>query len=236
MVDADQVRLSAAKTIFWKWALGIGVSAVCAGAVVAVERSRMVPPLMVASSPLVADVSPPLEATGTATVGGTPLTTASLDLPITETPPPVTMLPPDKPPAPPKSAISKVFRVREPATTGVAHFNSCLPSCETRDPQIVGLEQANLAPPMPAAPIPASPAVAPIPPDVPIPPALVGEPAAPAMPPLEAAEPIPEPPQKDVLDMAVDGGKHVIRRVEGASNAVVHGTKRALDAAVGLVW
>lgn len=235
MVDADQVRPSAAKTIFWKWALGIGVSAACAGAVVAVERSRMVPPVVAVSSPLVADVSPPLEATGTATAGGTPLTTASLDLPITETPP-ATMLPPEKPPAPPKSAISKVFRVREPATTGVAHFSSCLPSCETRDPQIVGLEQTNLAPPMPAMPNPSSPAVAPVPPDVPIPPALVGEPVAPAVSPLETAEPIPEPPQKDVLDMAVDGGKHVIRRVEGASNAVVHGTKRALDAAVDLVW
>lgn len=236
MVDADQARLSAAKTVFWKWALGIGVSAACAGAVVAVERGRVAPSQVIVSSPVVADVSPPLEATGTATVGGTPLTTASLDLPIIETPPPATMLPPEKPPAPPKSAISKVFRVREPATTGVAHFNSCLPSCETRDPQIVGLEQTNLAPPMPAAPIPSSQAVAPVPPDVPIPPALVGEPVVPVTPPLDAAEPVPAPPQKDVLDMAVDGSKHVIRRVEGASNAVVHGTKRALDAAVGLVW
>lgn len=220
MVDADQARFSGAKMTFWKWALGIGIGAACAGAVVAFGHGRLAPPTAAVSSESVADVSAPIEATGTATVGGTPLVTASLDMPIIETPPPATMLPPDKPPAPPKSAISKVFRVREPATAGVAHFDSCLPTCETRDPQLVGLDQTPAAPPAPA---PVAPNVEPLPPDVPIPPALVGE-------------PVPPPPQKGVVDIAVDGGKHVIRRVEGASRSVVRGTKRAIDAAVGLVW
>lgn len=219
MVDADRARFSGAKMTFWKWALGIGVGAACAGAVVAVGYGRVAHPTTAVSSENVADVSPPIEATGVATIGGTPLTTASLDMPIIETPPPATMLPPDKPPAPPKSAISKVFRVREPATAGVAHFDSCMPSCETRDPQLVGIDQTPTAPPEAVAVAPATP----IPPDVPIPPALVGE-------------PVPPPPQKGAIDIAVDGGKHVIRRVEGASRAVVHGTKRAIDAAVGLVW
>lgn len=217
MVDADQARFSTTKMIFWKWVLGIGVGAVCAGAVVTVGYGRLAPPAVAVSPESVADVSAPIEATGTATVGGTPLTTASLDMPIIESAPPATMLPPDKPPAPPKSAISKVFRVREPATAGVAHFDSCLPSCETRDPRLVGLTQS------PTAPAPVPPSAEPIPPDVPIPPALVGEPA-------------PPPPQKGAVDVAIDGGKHVIHRVEGASRAVVRGTKRAFDAAVDLVW
>jgi hypothetical protein len=236
MVDADQARHSAAKMVFWKWALGIGIGAACAGGVVVAGRNQVLPPPAVVASSPVAEVSPPIEATGTATVGGTPLTTASLSLPIIETPPPATMLPPEKPPAPPKSAISKVFRVREPVAAGVAHFDSCLPSCETRDPQVVGLEQPAPVPPAPVAAIPADPSVTPLPPDVPIPPALVGEAAAPATPLEAAGESVPAPPQKDVVDMALDGGKHVIRRVEGASSAVVHGTKRAFDAAVGLVW
>ena len=211
MVDAAQVRHSTAKMIFWKWAFGIGVGAACAGAVVGIGQSRAVPPL--APSPSVAELSQPLEATGTASIGGTPLTTASVNLQTAiETPPPTAMmLPLEKP----KSAISKIFRVRETTPTGVAHFNTCLPSCETRDPQVVGQEQAGLAP-------------APVPPVGPVPPGLI--------PSVAAEEPVPMPPEKGVVDLAVDGGKHIINRVEGASNAVVHGTKRAFDAAVNLVW
>lgn len=220
MIDAGQARQSAAKMILWKWAFGIGVGAACAGAVVAIERGPAVPPFAVASP--VAEVSPPLEATGTASIGGTPLTTASVNLQTAiETPPPTaTMLPLEKP----KSAISKIFRVRETTPTGVAHFNSCLPSCETRDPQVVGQEQAGLAP----TPVPSVGPVMP-PADIgPVPPGLI--------PSVAAEEPLPMPPEKDVVDLAVDGGRHVIRRVEGASNAVVDGTKRAFDAAVDLVW
>ncbi|MBS1167927.1 MAG: hypothetical protein H6R00_3952 [Proteobacteria bacterium] len=231
MVDAAQVRHSTAKMIFWKWAFGIGVGAACAGAVVGIGQSRAVPPL--APSPSVAELSQPLEATGTASIGGTPLTTASVNLQTAiETPPPTAMmLPLEKP----KSAISKIFRVRETTPTGVAHFNTCLPSCETRDPQVVGQEQAGLAP----APVPPVAAVmppadigpvppAPIPPVGPVPPGLI--------PSVAAEEPVPMPPEKGVVDLAVDGGEHIINRVEGASNAVVHGTKRAFDAAVNLVW
>ena len=226
MVDAAQLRLSAAKMVFWKWALGIGVGAACAGGIVAAGVHQVVPPPAVVAASPATDVSPPIEATGTASVGGTPLTTASLDIPVIETPPPVMMLPPDKPPAPPRSAVSKIFRVREPATAGVAQVGNCLPSCETHDPQVVGLEPAPPAPTV-APPVPA--------PEAPIPPADIPFVAA-VPPPKPAVEPAPTPPRKDVVDLAVDGGKQVIRGVEGASRAVVHGTKRAIDTAVDLVW
>lgn len=234
MIDAAQVRHSTAKMIFWKWAFGIGVGAACAGAVVGIGQSRAVPPL--APSPSVAELSQPIEATGTASIGGTPLTTASVNLTTAiETPPAAMMLPPEKPIEKPKSAVSKIFRVRETTPTGVAHFDSCLPSCETRDPQVVDQEQAGLAP----APVPSVATVmppadigpvppAPIPPVGPVPPGLI--------PSVAAEEPVPMPPEKDVVDLAVDGGKHIINRVEGASNAVVDGTRRALGAAVDLVW
>ena len=229
MVDAGQVRLSASKIVFWKWAFGIGVGAACAGAVVVVERGPAVPPFVVVSPAPVAQVSPPIEATGMASIGGTPLTTASVDVTTAmETPPPATMLPLEKP----KSAISKIFRVRETTPTGVTHFETCLPSCETRDPQVVGQEQAGLAP----APVPPVAVMPPVPVG-PVPPALIPPAAAVMPPPLDAAEePLPLPPQKGVVDLAVDGSRHILHQVEGASNAVVDGTRRALGAAVDLVW
>ncbi|WP_370677748.1 hypothetical protein [Pleomorphomonas sp. PLEO] len=233
MVDAAQMRYSASKMIFWKWAFGIGVGAACAGAVVVIERGPSVPPPVVVSPPPIAELSPPIEATGTVSIGGTPLTTASVDVATgIETPSPAaTLLPPEKP----KSAVSKIFRVRETTPTGVAHFDTCLPSCETRDPQVVGQEQADLAP----EPAPSAADMPPVPVG-PVPPALIPPVAAvmppPAPPVLEPFDVAPLPPPKDVVGAAIDGGKHLINRVERTSDAVVAGTKRALDVAVDLVW
>jgi hypothetical protein len=230
MVDQDQLPHPHSQRI-WKWVFGIGVGAVSAGAVVFAGVGRMAPPASV-TGPDVASLSRPLEATGTASIGGTPLTTASVAMTtaVETPPPPATMLPPEKP----KSAVSKIFRVRETTPAKVAHFDSCLPSCETRDPQVVGVEQAGLAP-APVPPVAAITPLAPIPSAGPIPPALI--PSAGPVPPLAAAdEPVPMPPGKGMVDLAVDGGKHILNRVEGASTAVVDGTKRAFGAAVDLVW
>lgn len=60
-------------------------------------------------------------------------------------------------------------------------------------------------------------------------------PMAPLPEPYDLAPP-PPPPPRDVVDLALDGGKHLLHRAEGASDAVVHGTKRALDVAMDLVW
>jgi len=230
MVEQGQSRHPNSQRI-WKWAFGIGVGAVSAGAVVFAGVGRMAPPASV-TTPDVANLSRPLEATGTASIGGTPLTTASVNLQTAIAPPPPTaiMLPLEKP----KSAVSKIFRVRETTPTGVAHFDSCLPSCETRDPQVVGMEQTGLAPP-PVPPMAAIMPPPPIPSAGPIPPAPI--PSVDPVPPLaDADEPIPTPPEKGMVDLAVDGGKHILHRVEGASGAVVDGTKRAFGAAVDLVW
>lgn len=191
MFHTGQLPLSTSRAIFWKWALVIGLGAACAGGAIIVDASLAVPP-PIATAPEVAAITPPVEATGTASVGGTSLTTASLELPAAvETPPPATALPPEKP----GKTVAK-------PPSAKAAFETCLPACETRDPQVVGMEQ-------------------PVPP----PPALESFDVAP-----------PPPPRKDVVDLALDGGKHLLHRVEGASHAVVHGTRRALDAAVDLVW
>jgi len=191
MFHKGQLRFSTSRAIFWKWALVIGLGVACAGGAFIVDAGLAVPPPM-ATAPEAAAIAPPLEATGTASVGGTSLTTASLDLPVAvETPPPATTLPPEKP----RNAVAKAQ-----APSAKAAFETCLPACETRDPQVVGMEQ-------PA-------------------------PVAPTLEPFDVAP----PPRKNVVDLALDGGKHLLRRVEGASHAVVHDTRRALDAAVDLVW
>lgn len=224
MVSSGRLGRSASTVIFWQWALGIGVGAACAGAVFVVGSQHATPRFAV-MTPRIAEGTPPVEASGVASVGGTPLTTASLDLPIAADEAPV-MLPPDKPVLKPKSAISKVFRVRETAPVGVAHFDSCLPSCETRDPLVAGVEEAVPPPVIVAAPV-ASPVVSPLP-EGPVPP----------LPLLEAAggEPIPEAPRRGPVGFALDKGKLLVDRVETASGAVVKGTRRAVDVAVDLVW
>lgn len=227
MVSSGRLGRSASTVIFWQWALGIGVGAACAGAVFVVGSQHATPRFAV-MTPRIAEVTPPVEASGVASVGGTPLTTASLDLPIVANEAPV-MLPPDKPVLKPKSAISKVFRVRETAPVGVAHFDSCLPSCETRDPLVASVGEVAPAPVAvaPAPVIVAAPVVSPVP-EGPVPP----------LPLLEAAggEPIPAPPPHGPVGFALDKGKLLVDRVGTVSGAVVKGTKRAVDTAVDLVW
>ncbi|MCM5557318.1 hypothetical protein [Pleomorphomonas sp. JP5] len=219
MVSNGRLGRSASTVIFWQWALGIGVGAACAGAVLVVGGQQAASRLA-ASTPPVATQPQPIEASGVASLGGTPLATAALDVPISADPP-VVPLPLDKPILKPKSAVSTVFRARETTPSGVAHFDSCLPSCETRDPLVAGV-----APPAPA-PEPAPPVASSIP-SGPLPP----------LPLLEATggEPIPAPPPRGPLGVAVEGGKALVKGVETASGVVVRGTRRAVDTAVDLVW
>lgn len=247
MVSSGRSGRFASTVVFWQWALGIGVGAACAGAVFVVG-SQHTATRIATTEP---SVAAPIEASGVASIGGTPLTTASLELPIIPSAEPPVMLPPDKPVLKPKSAISKVFRVRE-TPADVAHFNSCLPSCETRDPLVAGVDAAAPAPAaplgtlpvasmpvdptpaMPEAPLPeASMPVAPAPvasalPDGPVPPLPLLDPVG--------GEPIPMPPQRGPVDLAVDSGKALVKGVEATSGAVVKGTRRAVDAAVDLLW
>lgn len=207
--------LFTSRGLLLKWTLGIGLGVTCASAAVLIDANRLTKPPEAPATVAASTASP--DATGTASIGLTPLTMASAEVTtVAETPAPTaTMLPPEKP----KSAVSKVFRVRETPATDVAHYDSCLPSCETRDPQIAGMPQP--------APMPA-PAVAQLPvPDeqAPLPPALIPDPYG-----------VAPPPRKGVIDTAVDGSAHLIRKVERASGAVVVGTRRAIDKAVDLVW
>ncbi len=216
MVQQGQLSRFTSRGLLLKWALGIGLGVTCASAAVLIDANRLARPPETAA--LVAADGGSLEASGTASIGLTPLTMASAEVTsVTETPaPPATMLPPEKP----KSAVSKVFRVRETATTDVAHFDSCLPSCETRDPQIAGLPPQPIPAPAPVvAEVPAAEA------EGPVPPALIPDPYG-----------LAPPPRKGVIDTAVDGSAHFVRKVERASGAVVDGTRRAIDKAVGLVW
>ena len=253
MVSSGRSGRFASAVVFWQWALGIGVGAACAGAVFVVG-SHYAGFRLGATMPHATEATAPIEATGVASVGGTPVTTASLDLPVIPTTAPLVMLPPDKPILKPKSAISTVFRVREPATAGVTHFDSCLPSCETRDPLVAGVDAAAPASlgtlpvaSMPGAPAPAMPD-APLP-EAPLPEASVSvvpapmasappdepEPPLPLLDPV-GAEPIPMAPQRGPVDLAVDSGKALVKGVEATSGAVVKGTRRAVDAAVDLLW
>ncbi len=185
-------RSPTSRTIFWKVALGIGVGTTCAAAAMIIDANRVGPSTNDAS---LAEIARPLEATGTASAGGTTLTTASLILPtVVETPPPAISLPPEKPKLAPAKA-------RETASAKTSGFQSCLPSCESRDPQIAGLQSP--------------------------------EPSQPALEPFDVT---PPPPHRDVVSRALDGGKQLLHRVEGTSNAVLDGTKRALSVAVDLVW
>lgn len=213
MVSSGRSGRFASTVIFWQWALGIGVGAACAGAVFVVG-SQQAAPRLAATTPPSAEVAQPVEASGVASVGGTPLTTASLDLPITADQP-IAPLPPDKPVLKPKSAVSTIFRVRETTPAGVAHFDSCLPACETRDPLAAGV-----APPPLPAPLPVASSM----------------PTGPL--PLEAAggEPVPAPPPRGPLGVALDKGKVLVDRAKVFSGAVVKGTRRAVDTAVDLVW
>ena len=252
MVSSGRSGRFASTVVFWQWALGIGVGAACAGAVFVVGSQHVATRVAVTAP----SVAAPIEATGVASVGGTPLTTASLDMPIIPSAEPPVMLPPDKPVLKPKSAISKVFRVRE-TPADVAHFDSCLPSCETRDPLVAGVDGAASAPAaplgtlpvasMPVASMPGAPA--PAMPEAPLPEASVPvapAPVAPALPdgpvpPLPlldpvGGEPIPMAPQRGPVDLAVDSGKALVKGVEATSGAVVKGTRRAVDAAVDLLW
>lgn len=262
MVDSGRLRSSASTVIFWQWALGIGVGAACAGAVFVIGSQHVAPRLAVMTSPL-AELSQPVEATGTATVGGTPLTTATLEVSLAlDTPPPAVMLPPEKPAKAPKPAVAKAgapaartFRAREAATATVAHFESCLPSCETRDPLVTGSVATGpmvLVPapaPMEPSPVvtvtqepsylpaPMADASVPVTPDPGMPMAS-GIPAGPVppLPLLEAAEePIPAPPQGP-FDYAIVGSRTLFDKVGHVSGAVVTGTRRAVDTAVDLVW
>lgn len=249
MIDSGPVRSSASTVIFWQWALGIGIGAACAGAVFVVGSQHAAPRLAV-MTPRLAELSRPVEATGTATVGGTPLTTATLEVPLSlDTPPPAVMLPPEKP-APKvaaKPAVAKAgapavrtFRARE---AEVAHFDSCLPSCETRDPLVAG--QTAAAPMVVVmdqpvfVPAPEVGAAAPLDPGVPPGPTIVSDiPAGPVppLPLLEAVEePIPTAPRGPV-GFAIEGGRSLFDKVEHVSGAVVTGTRRAVDTAVDLVW
>jgi len=220
MVHQGQLRLSTSRMIFWKWALGISVGATSAVLVITGGTA----PTLVATP----DLSQRLEATGTASAGGTTLTTASLDLPTAiETPPaPAVVLPLVKPPIKPQSAVDKPAKARAPT---LAHFETCLPSCETRDPQVaIAGSAASMSPQMvilqPAAPMPQA----------------TQEPSVSFLPPalLESLqEPVPmPPPRQSPVDLAVDTGQALIDQAAGASNAVIGGTKRAFDAAVDLVW
>lgn len=229
MVQQGQSTLFTSRGLLLKWTLGIGLTVTCASAAILIDANGLVKPPE-ATAPAT-QTAASLEATGTASIGLTPLTMASADATtVVETPaPPATMLPPEKP----KSAVSKVFRVRDTTpptpTPGVAHFDSCLPSCETRDPQIAGLPQPAPQPPVPVAQVPvAQVPVAQLPTpdaDAPLPPALIPDPYG-----------VAPPPRKGVIDTAVDGSAHLVRKVERASDAVVDGTRRAIDKAVGLVW
>lgn len=247
MVSSGRLGRSASTVVFWQWALGIGVGAACAGAVF-VFGSHYAGSRLAEMTPHLTEAAAPIEATGVASVGGTPVTTASLDLPVIPTTAPLVMLPPDKPILKPKSAISTVFRVREPATAGVAHFDSCLPSCETRDPLVAGVDApaASLGT-LPVASVPVAPA--PATPEAPLPEASVPVVPAPMasaqpdgpVPPLPlldpvGGEPIPMAPQRGPVDLAVDSGKALVKGVEATSGAVVKGTRRAVDAAVDLLW
>ncbi|CAI9417492.1 hypothetical protein ANOBCDAF_03993 [Pleomorphomonas sp. T1.2MG-36] len=238
MVSSGRSGRFACTVVFWQWALGISVGAACAGAVFVVG-SQHVATRVAVTEPGLAGAASPIEATGVASIGGTPLTTASLDLPIIPSAEPPVMLPPDKPVLKPRSAISKVFRVRE-TPADVAHFDSCLPSCETRDPLVAGVD-APAAPlgTLPVASVPGtsmpapSMSVAPAPvasalPDGPVPPLPLLDPVG--------GEPIPMAPQRGPVDLAVDSGKALVKGVEATSGAVVKGTRRAVDAAVDLLW
>lgn len=228
MVQQGQSALFTSRGLLLKWTLGIGLTVTCASAAIVIDANRPARPPE-ATAPATQNAAT-AEATGTASIGLTPLTMASADVSsVVETPaPPATMLPPEKP----KSAVSKVFRVREtttatptPAPTpGVAHFDSCLPSCETRDPQIAGLPQPAPQPQVPVAQIPVAQLPTPDA-DAPLPPAFIPDPYG-----------VAPPPRKGVIDTAVDGSAHLVRKVERASGAVVDGTRRAIDKAVGLVW
>ncbi len=208
MVHKGQLRLFTSKMIFWKWALGISAGA--ASAVLVITGGTA--PTIVATP----DLSPRLEATGTASAGGTTLTTASLDLPAAiETPPaPAMVLPLVKPAEKPRSAVDKPAKARTPA---LAHFETCLPSCETRDPQVAIAGSA-----------------------APMPPVAVQEPSVSFLPPAlldSLQEPVAmPPPRQSPVDLAVDTGQALIDQAAGASSAVIGGTKRAIDAAVDLVW
>lgn len=251
MVGSGRLRSSASTVIFWQWALGIGVGAACAGAVFVIGSQHAAPRLGV-MTPRLAELSRPVEATGTATIGGTPLTTATLEVPLALDAPPVVMLPPEKPALKaPKPAVAKAatpaartFRARETAPAEVAHFDSCLPSCETRDPLVAG---QTVVAPMAAnptvvvmdqpvfVPAPEVGAAAPMDPGVPIvsdiPPGPV-----PPLPLLEAVEePVPTAPRGPV-GFAIEGGRSLFDKVEHVSGAVVTGTRRAVDTAVDLVW
>lgn len=216
MIQQGQSALFTSRGLILKWTLGIGLGVTCASAAVLVDANRLARPPEAPAA--VASDAGPLEATGTASIGLTPLTMASAEVTtVTEAPaPPATMLPPEKP----KSAVSKVFRVRETTNSDVAHFDSCLPSCETRDPQIAGLPPQPVPAPAPmVAQVPAAEAQGPVPP------ALIPDPYG-----------LNPPPRRGVIDTAVDGSAHFVRKVERASGAVVNGTRRAIDKAVGLVW
>lgn len=223
MVHHGQLRLSRSTLTFWKWALGISVGATSA---VLVITGGSVPTIV--TTP---DLSHRLEATGTASASGTTLTTASLVLPAAvETPPaPATVLPLVRPPEKPQSAADKPVKARAPATK-VAHFDSCLPSCETRDPQVAIAG--------PTAPLP--PRMVILEPAAPVPPMAVPEPSVSFLPPSlldSLQEPIPmPPPRQSPVALAVDTGQALIDQAVGASDAVVDGTKRAFGAAVDLVW
>lgn len=218
MIQQGQSPLFTSRGLILKWTLGIGLGVTCASAAVLIDANHLAKPPE-APATVVSDAGS-LEATGTASIGLTPLTMASAEVTtVTEAPaPPATMLPPEKP----KSAVSKVFRVRETTNSDVAHFDSCLPSCETRDPQIAGLPPQPIPAPAPAPAVAEVPAAEAAPP---VPPALIPDPYG-----------LNPPPRKGVIDTAVDGSAHVIRKVERASGAVVDGTRRAIDKAVGLVW
>lgn len=202
MVDIGQLRHPTSMAAIWKWALVIGLGATCAAGAIIVDASLAVPPPLV-TAPAAAETAVPLEATSTTSAAGTAPTTATVEMP-----PPVTSLPPETP----KVAIAKP---REAAPAKAAHFQSCLPACETRDPQIAGL-----APP-PVAQAPVAPTV--LEPPTPVPPPLI---------PYGA----PPPPPRDVVDLAFDGGRNLLHRAEGASDAVVTGARRALGVAIDLVW
>ncbi len=226
MVHSGQLRHPTSKTIFWKWILGISVGATCAVLVIDGNRAVLSPIVAVRG---LGDASQPFEATGTASAGGTTLTMASVELPAAPSAP--AMLPPEKPLEKAQGTVIKPVKARAPAAANVAHFDSCLPSCETRDPQVA----------MPGSPIPPQMAIlehqAPVVPQPQVAilqsPAPVGPP-----PPLESAlnDPVPMPPRQSPVDLAVDTGQALIEQAAGASNAVLDGTKRALGAAVDLVW
>lgn len=225
MLYSDQTQPKAGSGA-WKWLLGISVGATCAILVGGVGLALYPPPVETVSTPVLPQ---PLEAVGTATIGGTTPPTATVEL--AATPPAPAVLPPPKPRVVAAAAPTKPATSRAPARTGLAPFETCLPDCETRDPLV-----ATAGPPAPAAPqmlmvVPAAPQ--PLPPQ-----ATTAEPSLSFLPPalLETLEePIPTPPPPGPVDLAVDTGQALVEQVQGASTAVVNGTRRAIDGAVDLI-